>query len=131
MNANARLLILPLLLLLLTGCGPIYETRYDLLPPTDDAGRFCTVECERVKLDCRRLEDRKYQQCNRDRQDAEADYQRCLDRNKNDSGKCKRLSNKTYCRAANYEACDADYRRCFQNCGGQVHSRQVCVFNCS
>jgi hypothetical protein len=130
MNLRLWLLALPGLLISLTGCGPIYDTRYDLIPPTDDAGRFCTVECERLQLDCRRAEDRKYQDCTRDRQDAQNDYQRCLNKHKNDSSKCRGLSPNTYCSSANYSMCDSDYRRCFQNCGGQVHSYQVCVFNC-
>lgn len=124
-------LILLILTLGLAGCGPIYDTRYDLTPPSDEAGRFCTVECERLRLDCRRAEDRKYQNCQRDRQDAESAYQRCRNRYKDNPDKhCRYLSPTTYCASADYAACDADYRRCFQNCGGQVHSRQVCVFNC-
>lgn len=125
-----RLSLAFILLATLVGCGPIYDTRYDLIPPPDEGGRFCVVECERIQMECRQGEERNYHNCNRNAQDAQAQYQHCLNKNNNDSKKCRHLSAHPYCPPANYANCDNSYRRCFQNCGGQVHSRQVCVFNC-
>lgn len=119
-------------LLFLAGCGPIYDTRYDLLAPTDDAGRFCVVECERMSSDCRRAEERKHERCERDNREQKSEYERCRRKHGENANKHCGFNAPvgSYCPSANVSGCDRDYRRCFQNCGGEIQTHQVCVFNC-
>ena len=118
-------------LLLLAGCGPIYDTRYDLIAPTDDAGRFCTVECERISSDCRQAAERKQERCERDNREAKSEYESCRRKHSENANKrCGSSAPNNYCASPQLAGCDSDYRRCFQNCGGEVQTHQVCVFNC-
>jgi hypothetical protein len=123
-------LVLSLLVAALTGCGPIYTTRYDYIPPTTESGAYCVAQCERNRLDCRRYEDRKSDRCNQDVRAAKADYEDCLSRNNRDIMKCNDRSFGMLCAAPSYSGCDDDYRRCFQYCGGMVNSHQECALNC-
>ncbi len=113
----------------LVGCGPIYETRYTLTPPPGAEGRACVFQCDNTQLRCRQIQDLERQNCERDEQLAHYEYQNCLNQREKDSGiKCAQRY--VYCPSASYESCEAEYRSCFQTCGGVVQSRQECVFNC-
>ena len=48
-----RLLPLPVLLLALGGCGPVYELRDHYTPPLDPAGQQCIRGCEEQHSGCR------------------------------------------------------------------------------
>lgn len=114
----------------LSGCGPVYTTRYDFVPPPNESGGYCTAMCDRNQMDCRRYEDRKNDRCNQDVRYAKQEYEDCLNRNNRDLTKCSDRSFGMNCFSPNYSVCDDTYRRCYQNCGGTVLSRQECVFNC-
>ncbi len=123
-------LILLSSLLILAGCGPIYDTKYDLMPPSDEAGRFCVVECERINGDCRRDAQHRYDRCERDNREARDEFERCRRKHAENANKrCGSSASTNYC-SSDTASCDSAYRRCFQNCGGEIHTRQVCVFNC-
>jgi hypothetical protein len=113
------LLILPGLYLF-TACGPIYQTEYSFIPPTNEQGRACVFQCENGKLQCAQIEDMRKERCD-DR--AEHEYYRCQDRGEK---YCYRES----C-SADYENCESRYRGCFQSCGGKVESKQVCTAFCN
>lgn len=128
-NRRLRWLWAGLAGLFLAGCGPIYETQYTLTPPPGAEGRACVFQCDNTQLHCRQIKDLERQSCERDEQLARYEYQNCLQRREKDSGvKC--AERYVYCPSASYESCEAEYRSCFQTCGGVVQSRQVCVFNC-
>lgn len=68
------------LLLVTSGCGPVYELRDHYSPPLDPNGQHCIRHCESRRSDCRQECDRAYTGCARDA-DEEADdaYSRALE----------------------------------------------------
>lgn len=115
-------------LLPLSGCGPIYDTRYSYSPPHDPQGQSCIFQCENMKMQCEQLEMMKAENCN-NRNRIEQD--RCRDniRRQGREPKSSECSFYASC-TTDTERCDAQYRICYQNCGGKVYSEEVCVFNC-
>ncbi len=113
----------------LGGCGPIYDTRYYFTPPSDPHGQACIFQCENLKLQCEQVERMKEENCN---MRARMDQDRCLNdiRRKGREPKAHECPLYVSC-SANYEHCEAKYRQCYQNCGGIVHTEEVCIFNCN
>ncbi len=116
------------LLLNLSGCGPIYDTRYYYTPPQDPSAQSCIFQCENMKMQCEQLEMMKAENSN---QRSRMDQDRCRENIRRQgrepkSSECQYFS--TY--SADTERCESQYRICYQNCGGRVHAEQVCVFNC-
>jgi hypothetical protein len=117
------------LLGLVAGCGPIYDTRYHFVPPSDPSARSCIFQCENLKMQCEELEQMRVENCD---YRARLDQDRCRAEIRRQgrepkSHECSSLGGSCY---ANTERCEAKYRQCYQNCGGQVRTEQVCVFNC-
>ena len=50
-------------MVLLAGCGPIYETQYTLQPPATPQEQMCVMQCEQIKNQCRNNEQLRYQNC--------------------------------------------------------------------
>ena len=115
---------------LLMSCGPIYETNYRYTPPSDPLSRPCVTQCLADKSQCRGTTELKAENRRlRCELDARDDYERCLINATGDQGRasCHRRS----CGDdVNYGQCDADYRSCFQSCGGVIDEERVCTFNC-
>jgi hypothetical protein len=106
----------------------MYETRYYYTPPQDPGAQSCIFQCENMKMQCEQLEMMKVENSN---QRARMDQDRCRDNIRRqgrepNSSECNYFS--TY--SADNERCEAQYRICYQNCGGRVQAEQVCVFNC-
>ena len=57
------LLLISIITLMLTSCGPIYSTTYTYQPPTSWTGRQCVNECLLVKSHCQSRCQRNYQRC--------------------------------------------------------------------
>lgn len=115
-------------IVLFGGCGPIYDTRYYYTPPQDPHGRFCILQCENLQMQCEQLEQMKVENCNHR---ARMEQDRC----RSDIRRHGREPKPHECPmigtcSADTEHCENKYRICYQNCGGQVHAEQVCVFNC-
>ena len=110
-----------------TSCGPMYETRYDYIPPEGNTGRACIFQCETVKMQCEQIEDMREQNCE---ERAEWERLRCEDdlRRRGKKGKWYDCSSSSC--SSDTARCDENYRRCYQSCGGSVKTTQVCVFNC-
>lgn len=127
----ARALVPSLLLPLLVACGPIYRTDYSYIPPESASGRQCLNQCLGMQSMCRATAENRASQSNAAcQQSALLKYTTCLATARSDQerGRC---SSSSYCNeSANYSRCDAEYRMCYQNCGGEVLSRQVCVMGC-
>jgi hypothetical protein len=125
-----RHLAIALIALLLAGCGPIYDTTYRYLPPSDPLSRPCITQCLTSRDSCRNVQELKAEnsrlRCERDAGD---DFERCLFNAKDEQGKnsCRR---RTCSESTNLGVCEADYRVCFQSCGGIVEEERVCTFNC-
>lgn len=128
-----RTLLLSFATLLLSACGPIYETQYRYTPPGDAEGRACIAQCDVGKTQCRinadlRAENRQLR-CERE---AARDFERCLTTQGADPEKsqCHRRLCSENSASEDHAQCDADHRVCFQGCGGVVDSTRVCTFNC-
>lgn len=131
-----------LVALIVAGCGPVIETRYDFTPPASPAGMQCVQTCQDQQGTCQRNEQLEREQC-RQRQDLAADqkyekarddYITALKLHAADSAKYPLPSEPS--RYADYSVCDkssqcvANYQMCYRSCGGQISEYQVCVANC-
>jgi len=115
------------LLVFAFGCaGPIYQVRYDYLPPESPEGRECTQECVTKKTQCEQMVNKAFEQ---EKLNLQRGYQQCL---------LSQTSTRTpiLCYDASksiqpdYSICLANHNGCFQSCGGRVEERNVCVKNC-
>lgn len=125
-----RNLFLIAMALLVSSCGPIYETNYRYTPPADPLSRPCVSQCLSDKGQCRNIAELKNENANlRCERDARDDYERCLGNAKGEQGKnsCNRRSCSS---TADFGSCEVDYRTCFQSCGGVIDTERVCTFNC-
>ena len=117
------------LCLFFSACGPIYNTDYQFTPPSSTTGRVCTQQCENSKFQCQQMEEMSADRC-RDR--AQIEQQRCEDNIRWREGRDPKWYE---CGAescsANTDRCDAQYRSCYQACGGRVDAHTYCVANCS
>ena len=121
-------------ILLISACGPIYETKYSFVSPQTDKGKQCIgqclqtknkcdTECAKKRLSCRQEEYLKasgaynlyiMQKAQRNEiilmtQDDFADY-----------GRCDALCN----------VCNENYRLCYTGCGGKIIEKKECVAFC-
>lgn len=79
--------------LLLSGCGPVYETHY--VPPLDAAGKNCSFNCENNRQICRQACKVEYDVCLREaRMDAHEDYLREKERYLDKKAQCPRDTRK-------------------------------------
>lgn len=121
-------LLLFLLLLALTSCGPMYETNYTFTPPESSAGNACIFQCQNSQQQCRQLEEYKKDDCE---QRSEWQKERCeaeVWRKKGRDPKWYECGGESC--SADYDRCDVSYRACYQSCGGKVQSETRCVANC-
>ena len=116
--------------LLVAACAPVKETRYHFLPPQDAPGQACVTQCSATHSACLREAD-KAAAGERDLCEMEArqDYDVCLARPPLDAQVPCQLRR---CEIAGERAaaCDPTYRACFQACGGQVQTQEICLLNC-
>ncbi len=125
-NKNITVVFLVLLfVVLLAGCGPVYRTEYSYQPPQDPQGRNCLMQCENMRMQCRTNEDYRLRSCEDQNRIARLEYDNCMAMKYD---RCR--DNSTYCGSSDYERCDMDYRLCYQNCGGIISSREICVYGC-
>jgi len=122
--------------LLVVGCGPIYETQYQMIPPADPQGRMCAAQCLQTRDYCRENCEMSSRECvDRARRRARHDYDDYVRerRAKNLSLKRDRESfvNTWECGASSCQSqCGETYRQCFSICGGQVNAQKVCTAFC-
>lgn len=136
-----RISCLIFIVLAATGCGPIYESRYQYIPPLDYQGiactnncltnkTYCKQQCTLDKINCERLMDAKgdadYYRAYSDYQTRQKlyPYSKAPERNtfnynyRCDSLACDRL-------------CEENHNICYRNCGGQVIEYRECVAFCN
>lgn len=115
----------------LIACGPVYRTTYDYIPPADTSGKQCLNQCLSIRELCRSsAENRASQERAACQQNATFAYVACMATAKTDSERSRCSAHSSCDRAADTSSCDHEYRLCYQNCGGTVTSRQVCVSGC-
>ena len=116
-------------------CGPAYRTFYTYVPPKTVVGKGCVSQCNVMKMQCGQLEDQKLANCT---QRADTAHRECERAAQAEVLACKLGGNKScvkpYCArqicVKDHATCDAQYRVCFQNCGGKVTSETRCVARC-
>lgn len=134
----ARLAAFLGLTVLLTACGPIYNTEYTYSPPSSARGQACVARCEADQSQSR-------YECRRRTQDCENEKARIADREYSRYVRWRQQQNLPVDRnrssfEPNYscpwesectDVVDAQYRACFTSCGGRIDAQQVCVMGCN
>lgn len=119
------------LLLTISACGPIYETRKNYIPPQTNNGRFCANQCLTELNNC-------YFRCEQDKTSCQTleDIKRYTEVIIRDNAKREQAYNKfpvSPRSCSDYECkkrCDQNRDYCHTNCGGQVHTYSVCTAFC-
>ncbi len=130
-----------LVLILLSACGPRFETRYSYTPPPESPqSRQCLQGCEFQRRQCLTIADNRYQICTLEARneaaaceaDARFDYERCRRRNQDDPDICH--YRRAFCSPRTCwrddGGCDEFYRSCYASCGGSIQAETVCTANC-
>lgn len=126
------------LLLLVGGCGPVYETTYELHPPENYQGRVCTNQCSQTQQFCQQNCASQIQMCEyNERLRSQNEYYVYVEQQRAanqaivrtpesfyDSFRCRETMN--VCQAQ----CQSSYRSCFAGCGGSVIPHTQCVASC-
>lgn len=109
-------------------CGPIYDTKYNFIPPTSSEGRACIFQCENSRSQCIELENYRNQDC---QQRSDYDQRRCEDDIRYREGREPKWyeCGSNSC-SVDQERCESQFRYCYQSCGGRVDAQTVCVANC-
>jgi hypothetical protein len=137
-SLTARFFLAVIFLILtiaLSGCGPTVKepkTVYDFVPPEDEFGRACVLECAKERNDCigeaadaNYEAELDYRQCRENRELMRNRYNACLNANEKDCvrpppGTCWRQKT-----GRTTAQCQTFHRMCYQDCGGTVTGRIV------
>lgn len=129
-----RTLVIIMGVLLLSACGPIYQTSYDYIPPKSQNGKMCLMQCQQSKMLCQQSCDLKQQACRADAQrNATFAYENYRQQQENQHQPINKTVQDFY---SDFECsrssctCEDDYRTCFTTCGGKVLAHQQCVAFC-
>lgn len=133
MKQHAFLLTLILSASLLTGCGPVYQTRYTFQPPHNWHGRKCVNRCLAERSQCYSNCRVSNQMC-RNSADMEA-----LPSYLNYAHEQRKAGQPVYDNVNDFAdksgcysncGCASSYRECYENCGGIVTPYTVCTAFC-
>jgi len=118
------------ILVSLAGCGPVYETRFELTPPpASDASAACLAGCEVQRSACLQRMDELFALC---RSRAQLDALSCRSGSRFD--RHDRWGYPYDCVVPicinDRASCEAGFQACYESCGGRVTPRQVCVERC-
>lgn len=136
------------LLALLASCGPpqpYYQTDFQFIPPTTEAGRMCVNQCIMGQQQCQQTCNLQQQSCRQTNLIAEQNAAMHADyayenyvRDRKREGKLIKKDRSDFlnhygedCSTDMCESsCAGNFQLCYSNCGGQVIPRTVCVSNC-
>jgi hypothetical protein len=127
---------LAITLVVATGCGPVYETQYRMVPPSDGNGRMCVSQCQQTQTYCRSNCQMVEQAClANERERAHREYEHYVWERRSQGREIKRDPDSFYnayncSRSSCEDSCASDYRQCFSNCGGAVIPNRVCTAFC-
>lgn len=136
-----RLLAALLALASLVACAPEYESRYrvEMPRPLTEQARQCLARCDQARDTCFVPARNEFAACterailvqDQCRANAQIEYQVCQRAYAPTGQDCYRAEcDRPSCDAPALAVCEADYRRCFADCGGTVVEDRVCVANC-
>lgn len=119
--------------LLLSGCGPIYQTTYTYKTPKSYRGRMCVNRCLRTKNRCYTMASLTDQNCRLIADNAARPAYRQYIREQKRQGfpiwkKISDFADYSNCHQTQY--CNSSYKQCFTNCGGQIIPHTVCTAFC-
>lgn len=117
----------------LTACGPVYDTSYTYVQPKAWRGKQCANRCLRDRSYCRSNCQSRDQSCrNTANLAATPAYLAYLEQQKQQNFPLDRnVTNfADYSRCTDRCGCQATYRECFTNCGGEVVASIRCVAFC-
>jgi hypothetical protein len=121
------------MLVLLTACGPIYNTEYTFVPPRSNMGKMCIAQCVQSKSMCQQMCDMRNDNCRAQaKMEAHQDYKMYKhERHKEGKEVKKDIGDfdKSYACNTNCN-CEPQFHSCYSACGGQVLEKQVCVAFC-
>lgn len=120
--------------ILMTGCAPIYQTKYSYIPPKSYRGQMCTNQCLSQKSSCqnnaRMLNQACRMQANAVAEQAYRAYlKRMRKQNKTPRQNIGDFADYSGCNSSG--GCETNYRQCFTSCGGRVIAHTVCVAFCN
>ena len=125
------------LMLVMAGCGPIYETVYSYQPPRSAEGRMCTSQCHQINQYCKQNCELREQTCQGNaQQEANRQYDSYVRERRRAHLEIKKSPSDFYssygCSSSSScsSACDSNYRMCYTNCGGTITSHQECTMFC-
>ena len=119
-------------ILILSGCAPRYQPRPSYTPPDSHMGRMCVANCQNSKNQCKQIRqmqrNQSRMQIDQCEKNAQINYRNCV--NAGNVG-CYRADCSYLQNSVMTSDCQGDYDVCYQNCGGRIDWREVCVANCS
>ena len=126
--------IIPLLLVV-TGCGPHYQTFHTFTPPKSQSGKNCVNRCLENKQGCELQAQRNYNSCvHHAKSEAQNRYALYLAAQVAKKTPSKDIQSFEQYSLYQYNSCSdkitlcaSSYRSCYSNCGGHVHSKEVKV----
>lgn len=126
-------LILLVLCLGLVGCGPVYQTRTEYIPPSTPEGKLALNDCLHHQQDCKTDCDSIQVQCEQNEAIvsiastvADAITKKDTDAKKNHRHAQKCTKRVNTCK----NSCHQTYNACYQNVGGTINTYRICVYNC-
>ena len=116
-------------IVLILACAPtpVYQIKYDYLPPESAEGKGCTQQCENTRIQCEQAVNKEIEQ---ERLKAQQAYQQCLLSQSGGARVPILCNDPSQSIKPDYSNCLASHNRCFQGCGGRVEEKNVCIKNC-
>lgn len=121
------------MIFLVSGCGPMYQTTYTLVPPKTYRGRMCVNQClsdkNQCTMSCRRIDQRCHAEADRAARPAYNVHVREQHRrNQRVQSGVSDFADYSNCRPGCN--CTVNYRQCYANCGGTVTPHTICTAFC-
>lgn len=131
MRSQGRVIALVVMSFILVGCGSMFKTTYQHVPPTTAEGQKCVAQCAQSKRMCKRLcvSDKQCRQ--QARKAAQQRYEANKAANPQSTKTVADYINARECDAQDNCGCQEDYNACFEMCGGQLIAKRHCIANCS
>lgn len=107
----------------LSGCGRYAKTEYVMTPPSSPEGQMCVLKCERDRKQCLDNEYLQQKNCEHHNRMVRLEFERCIASGATNCYHASALP----CPQPRLDRCENEQRRCFQSCGGQVDTREVCT----
>ncbi|EKD77159.1 MAG: hypothetical protein ACD_42C00458G0002 [uncultured bacterium] len=120
--------------LMLSGCGPIYQTHYSYIPPHSRHGRRCINRCLSDRSMCRGQCQTNQQSCQTNANLIAMPQYLSYVQQRNAANEPVNLSISDfadYSNCSDHCGCESTYRACFTNCGGSVLANTQCVAFCN